>query len=113
MAVEAQEVAKPGTATGPKRRSHTGLATAGLLAGTSGLGFLVGSFTGGRWGDRHGHRRVALVASTAAASMSSIVSALSTGLFVRQANIAQSRATSTTADDNPPQPSNMSMSNVP
>ncbi|MGI8523222.1 MAG: MFS transporter [Nocardioides sp.] len=47
--------------TGPR-----GLATApaGLLAGAYGVGWLLGNFTGGRWGDRFGHRRVLLTAST-------------------------------------------------
>ncbi|MDF1603333.1 MFS transporter [Nocardioides sp. YIM 152315] len=49
--------------TGPR---DLPIAGAGLVAGASGLGYLVGNFTGGRWGDRHGHRRVLLVASTAA-----------------------------------------------
>ena len=40
--------------------------TAGLLAGAVGVGLLAGNLTGGRWGDRYGHRRVLLVASTAA-----------------------------------------------
>ena len=47
--------------TGPR---GLGVVAAGLLTGTSGVGFLAGNFTGGRWGDRHGHRRTALVAST-------------------------------------------------
>jgi hypothetical protein len=54
-----------------------------------------------------------LVAVTAAASMSSIVFAARTGLPLRQANIAHSRATSITDDDNPPQPSNISRSYEP
>jgi MFS family permease len=49
--------------TGPRGLS---VVTAGLLTGTSGIGWLVGNFTGGRWGDRHGHRRTALVGSTGA-----------------------------------------------
>ena len=49
--------------TGPR---GLGVVAAGLLVGTSGVGWLAGSFTGGRWGDRHGHRRTALVASTGA-----------------------------------------------
>lgn len=36
--------------TGPRDMSTT---TAGLLAGTVGLGLLAGNFTGGRWGDAH------------------------------------------------------------
>ncbi|HEX3005197.1 MAG TPA: MFS transporter, partial [Angustibacter sp.] len=46
--------------TGPR---DLPIAGAGLLAGASGLGFLVGNFTGGRWGDQHGHRRVLLTTS--------------------------------------------------
>ena len=49
--------------TGPR---GLGIATAGILAGSSGIGWLAGNFTGGGWGDRLGHRRVALVASTVA-----------------------------------------------
>jgi len=37
---------------------------AGVLAGSYGVGMLVGNFTGGRWGDRFGHRRVLLACST-------------------------------------------------
>lgn len=40
---------------------------AGLLAGAYGVGMLLGSFTGGRWGDWLGHRRVLVWCSTAAA----------------------------------------------
>ncbi len=47
--------------TGPR---GMGVVAAGLLAGTAGIGWLAGSFTGGRWGDQHGHRRTALAAST-------------------------------------------------
>jgi MFS family permease len=47
--------------TGPRDLPVAG---AGLVAGCSGVGLLVGNFTGGRWGDRHGHRRTLLVAST-------------------------------------------------
>ena len=47
--------------TGPR---GLGVATAGIVAGSSGIGWLAGNFTGGGWGDRLGHRRVALVAST-------------------------------------------------
>lgn len=48
--------------TGPR---GVGTATAGLLAGCVGVGALAGNFTGGRWGDRLGHRRVLLAASSA------------------------------------------------
>jgi MFS family permease len=40
------------------------LGLAGLVTGAVGAGMLLGNFTGGRWGDRHGHRRVLLLAST-------------------------------------------------
>lgn len=49
--------------TGPR---DLGTTTAGLLAGSVGVGMLLGNFTGGRWGDRLGHRRVLLGASSAA-----------------------------------------------
>lgn len=42
---------------------------AGLLAGSVGIGMLAGNFTGGRWGDRHGHRPVLLAASSAGGLM--------------------------------------------
>jgi len=47
--------------TGPRDMPTS---TAGLLAGTVGVGMLAGNFTGGRWGDRYGHRRVLLAASS-------------------------------------------------
>ncbi len=47
--------------TGPR---GVGTASAGLLAGCVGVGALAGNFTGGRWGDRLGHRRVLLAASS-------------------------------------------------
>ena len=47
--------------TGPR---DVATATAGLLAGGVGVGALLGNFTGGRWGDRLGHRRVLLAASS-------------------------------------------------
>lgn len=56
--------------TGPRGMST---ATAGLLAGTVGIGFLVGNFTGGRWGDRFGHRRVLLTASSTGGLMLAVV----------------------------------------
>ena len=56
--------------TGPRGMSTS---TAGLLAGTVGIGFLAGNFTGGRWGDRFGHRRVLLTASSAGGLMLTVV----------------------------------------
>lgn len=52
--------------TGPR---DLGTSTAGLLAGSVGVGMLAGNFTGGRWGDRFGHRRVLLAASSAGGLM--------------------------------------------
>lgn len=49
--------------TGPR---DLDVAVAGLVAGTFGVGMLLGNFTGGRWGDRFGHRRVLLLGSTVA-----------------------------------------------
>jgi MFS family permease len=46
--------------TGPR---HLSVPAAGVIAGEVGVGALVGYFTGGRWGDRYGHRRVALTGS--------------------------------------------------
>jgi MFS family permease len=37
---------------------------AGILAGTNGVGVLLGNFTGGRFGDRLGHRRILLLAAS-------------------------------------------------
>jgi MFS family permease len=48
--------------TGPR---DVATSTAGLIAGSAGIGWLAGNFTGGRWGDRFGHRRVLLAASSA------------------------------------------------
>lgn len=56
--------------TGPRNMSTT---TAGLLAGTVGLGLLAGNFTGGRWGDAYGHRRVLLAASSVGGVMLVVV----------------------------------------
>lgn len=52
--------------TGPRDLST---ATAGLVAGSVGAGQLAGFFTGGRWGDRYGHRRVLLAASSTGGAM--------------------------------------------
>ena len=49
--------------TGPRDVAPT---AAGLVAGAGGVGLLLGNFTGGRWGDRFGHRSVLLVSSSVA-----------------------------------------------
>lgn len=46
--------------TGPR---HLSLGHAGLISGLMGAGLLLGNLTGGRIGDRAGHRRALLVAS--------------------------------------------------
>lgn len=43
---------------------HLPVSTAGVIAGVHGAGSLLGNFTGGRFGDRLGHRRVLLAAAT-------------------------------------------------
>jgi len=64
--------------TGPR---DIGTATAGLLAGSVGVGALAGNFTGGRWGDRLGHRRVLLAASGAGGLLLVAVPVLPVGLL--------------------------------
>ena len=49
--------------TGPRGLTP---AAAGVISGALGAGMLLGNFTGGRWGDRLGHRRTFLAASTVA-----------------------------------------------
>ncbi len=65
--------------TGPRDMSTT---TAGLLAGTVGLGLLAGNFTGGRWGDAYGHRRVLLAASSVGGLMLVVVPVVPLGVLV-------------------------------
>jgi MFS family permease len=45
-------------------RRELPLGEAGLISGGVGAGLMLGNLTGGRWGDRRGHRRVLLVTST-------------------------------------------------
>lgn len=47
--------------TGPRELS---IGRAGLLSGALGVGLFAGNFTGGWFGDRYGHRRILLIAST-------------------------------------------------
>ena len=47
--------------TGPRELP---IGQAGLLSGALGVGLFAGNFTGGWFGDRYGHRRILLIAST-------------------------------------------------
>ena len=47
--------------TGPR---GLGVVPAGVIAGSNGVGALLGNVTGGRLGDRHGHRRVLLLTAS-------------------------------------------------
>jgi MFS family permease len=64
--------------TGPRDLAAT---WAGLIAGASGVGLLLGNFTGGRWGDRFGHRNTLLVCSTSAGIGTALVPVLPTVLL--------------------------------
>ncbi|MER7073885.1 MFS transporter [Terrabacter sp. NPDC000476] len=46
---------------------------AGLLAGSNGVGALLGNLTGGRFGDRHGHRRVLLLSASVVGVLTALV----------------------------------------
>jgi MFS family permease len=48
--------------TGPR---GLGVVPAGVIAGSNGVGALLGNVTGGRFGDRYGHRRVLLLTASA------------------------------------------------
>ncbi|MFC7594754.1 MFS transporter [Terrabacter sp. GCM10028922] len=48
--------------TGPR---GLGVVPAGVVAGSNGVGALLGNVTGGRFGDRYGHRRVLLLTASA------------------------------------------------
>lgn len=50
-----------------------GVVPAGVVAGSNGVGSLLGNFTGGRFGDRHGHRRVLLVAATVVGALTALI----------------------------------------
>ncbi|WP_455355872.1 MFS transporter [Streptomyces sp. SYSU K217416] len=54
------------------------LAQAGVLTGIGGIGLVAGNFTGGWYGDRFGHRRVLLMASTVAGALLIVVPTLPT-----------------------------------
>ena len=46
---------------------------AGIIAGSNGVGALLGNVTGGRFGDRHGHRRVLLLSASVAGAVIALV----------------------------------------
>ncbi|GHJ46964.1 putative MFS-type transporter YttB [Catellatospora sp. TT07R-123] len=56
--------------TGPRALSLT---QAGLISGALGVGLLAGNLTGGWFGDRYGHRRILLLASTVAGVVTLLV----------------------------------------
>ena len=56
--------------TGPR---GLGIVPAGLIAGSNGVGALLGNFTGGRFGDRHGHRRVLLLTATVVGVLTALI----------------------------------------
>ncbi|MEW1955102.1 MFS transporter [Terrabacter sp. NPDC080008] len=56
--------------TGPR---GLGVVPAGVIAGSNGVGALLGNVTGGRFGDRHGHRRVLLVAATVVGVLTALI----------------------------------------
>jgi MFS family permease len=65
--------------TGPRDMATS---SAGLLAGSVGVGMLAGNFTGGRWGDHYGHRRVLLTATSVGGLMLVAVPWVSWGVLV-------------------------------
>jgi MFS family permease len=56
--------------TGPR---GLGVVPAGVIAGANGVGSLVGNFTGGRFGDRLGHRRVLLVSASVVGIITTLI----------------------------------------
>lgn len=71
--------------TGPRALS---LPAAGLVVGISGAGLLAGNLTGGRWGDRHGHRRVLLAAASASGLLLIVVPLLPVPLLTLAVTLA-------------------------
>jgi MFS family permease len=65
--------------TGPRGLSP---GTAGVVSGVLGAGALLGNFTGGRFGDRLGHRRVFLAASTVTSGIAASIPWLPTAALV-------------------------------
>ncbi|MBV1851302.1 MFS transporter [Catellatospora tritici] len=56
--------------TGPRALP---LAQAGLISGALGVGLLAGNLTGGWFGDRYGHRRILLAASTVTGAVTLLI----------------------------------------
>lgn len=56
--------------TGPR---GLGVVPAGIIAGSNGVGALLGNFTGGRFGDRYGHRRVLLLAASVVGVLTALI----------------------------------------
>ncbi|GAA2742725.1 MFS transporter [Terrabacter aerolatus] len=56
--------------TGPR---GLGVVPAGIVAGSNGVGALLGNVTGGRFGDRHGHRRVLLLTASAVGVLTALI----------------------------------------
>ncbi|WP_344255469.1 MFS transporter [Terrabacter carboxydivorans] len=56
--------------TGPR---GLGVVPAGVIAGSNGVGALLGNLTGGRFGDRHGHRRVLLLTASVVGVLTALI----------------------------------------
>ena len=56
--------------TGPR---GLGVVPAGVVAGSNGVGALLGNLTGGRFGDRYGHRRVLLLAASVVGVLTALI----------------------------------------
>ncbi|MCU1536456.1 MAG: major facilitator superfamily 1 [Humibacillus sp.] len=50
-----------------------GVVPAGVIAGSNGVGALLGNLTGGRFGDRHGHRRVLLLTASVVGVLTALI----------------------------------------
>lgn len=72
--------------TGPR---GLGAAQAGVVTGIGGLGMVAGNFTGGWYGDRFGHRRVLLAASTLGGLVLAVFPLLATPLLYAALPLAQ------------------------
>ncbi|MEU9374649.1 MFS transporter [Streptomyces sp. NPDC048255] len=72
--------------TGPR---GLGTAEAGLVTGIGGVGLVAGNFTGGWYGDRFGHRRVLLAASTVGGLALTAIPLLPTELLYAALPLAQ------------------------